>query len=75
MAKVTLEFNLPEEETDLNMAIKASDYCYALGDYARWLRDKVKHGHIPEEAGGILDAAWDQLWDILKSYNIDDEIY
>lgn len=54
MAKAILEFNLPEEQEEFEMAARASDYSIALWDIAQDIfRRARKYGYPP---GKIQDA-------------------
>ena len=42
--KAILKFNLPEEKSDFNLAIKAHKYFSTVWDVAQAIRDELKHG-------------------------------
>ena len=41
--KAILEFNLPEEQEDFDLAIKGRDWWYACFEMKQWLRQQTKH--------------------------------
>lgn len=43
MPKAILEFNLPEERPEYDLAIRGIDYSIALSEYANWLRGLHKY--------------------------------
>jgi len=43
--KATLEFNLPEEEREFQLASKGSSISYALWNYDQFLRNEVKYNY------------------------------
>jgi len=48
MPKVIIEFNLPEEDYEYNLATNASRYHGILWDFQMWLRNKVKYENRTE---------------------------
>lgn len=56
--KAILEFNLPEEQLEFQMASKASDMYAALWDIAQEVfRPARKHGYANEAVQNLLDKA------------------
>ena len=41
--KATLTFNLPEEQSEFNDAVKGTDYIYALNKIKEYLRSELKY--------------------------------
>jgi len=64
--KATLTFNLPEEQSEFNDAVRGSDYLYALNKIREYLRSELKYNDnltdlerhafrkVREEFNGIL---------------------
>jgi hypothetical protein len=64
--KATLTFNLPEEQSEFNDAVKGTDYLYALNKIREYLRSELKYNEnlteterktlekVREEFNGIL---------------------
>lgn len=44
----TLQFNLPDEQTDFELAVHALDWRNVVFDLDQWLRDCIKHHNMPE---------------------------
>jgi hypothetical protein len=47
MSQLILKFNLPEEETEANFALKGGEYFLILYDLCQKLRDITKYGNNP----------------------------
>jgi hypothetical protein len=47
MSQLILKFNLPEEETEANFALKGGEYFLVLHDLYQKLRDITKYGNNP----------------------------
>jgi sulfatase maturation enzyme AslB (radical SAM superfamily) len=47
MSKLILKFNLPEEETEANFALKGGEYFLVLHDFYQKLRHITKYGNNP----------------------------
>jgi len=65
MAKVILEFNLPEEQEDYNYAMRGRDYSFALSDLYNFLRQDSKYGE------GKFADVYTKFWEILKEHGIE----
>lgn len=64
--KITLEFEIPEEQEEYNNAINGIKYCQVLDSVLRHLRDKLKYcsmspeeTQIYEDLQGIIYAKFD----------------
>ena len=59
--KATIEFNLPEDEEQFNVASKGMDWALVVWDIDQLLRNKLKHGapthhvHLLEELRDTLN--------------------
>ena len=65
--KATLTFNLPEEQSEFNDAVRGTDYLYALNKIREYLRSELKYNEqltdlerkafekVREEFNGILN--------------------
>jgi hypothetical protein len=47
MSQLILKFNLPEEETEANFALKGGEYFLVLHEFYQKLRDITKYGNNP----------------------------
>jgi hypothetical protein len=55
MPRVTLTFDLPDEQAEFRCAIDGGDYLVRLQDIDREIRDKVKYEDPGDEAKAILE--------------------
>ena len=56
--KATLEFNLPEEEEQFDVATKAMDWALLAWDIDQFMRNKIKYD---QDRDGILQLVRDRL--------------
>ena len=54
--KAVLEFNLPEDRRDFEMANQAADMVAAIGHFEDTLRSYIKYGHEFKSANEALEA-------------------
>jgi|694.fasta_scaffold04856_2 hypothetical protein len=47
MSQLILKFNMPEDETEANFALKGGEYFLVLHDLYQKLRDITKYGNNP----------------------------
>ena len=70
--KAILEFNLPEDQNEYQMANDASNMFNALWDMSQWLRKQTKH--IPDNMSDIelntLEKCREEIINILINNNI-----
>jgi hypothetical protein len=55
MPRVTISFNLPDEEAEFRCAIDGGDYLTRLRDIDREIRDKVKYENVGPNTRAILE--------------------
>lgn len=74
--KATLEFNLPEDREEHQVAVHSVDLYLSLWDIDQWLRGKVKYSEGKEwnNYEDALDATRTQLREIMASRNINLEM-
>ena len=67
--KAILEFNLPEDTSDFEVATKGNDLTLIIWELQQWLRNNYKYdtGDIPAD---IADKVSDKLSDIMLSYGL-----
>jgi hypothetical protein len=70
MAKGILEFNLPEEHTEHEMACRAADMYRVLCDLDNELRNHLKHNSHPEWNGETVEDIRRILNDLMSDYCI-----
>ena len=68
MSKVTIEFNLPDEQVDYFMATHGHKFHSVLWDVTQKIREKWKYGKKPE---CTWDEVWELLWEIYKDNSFD----
>lgn len=62
----TLEFNLPDETEEYQMAYHGSDYKYILDEVDGYLRNKVKHAN--ESASHEKIEAYQEMRDMISTF-------
>ena len=67
MSKVILEFDMPEEAAEANLALKGGAYFVVLHDLDQKLRDITKHENNPF-GGGKATKAQIKLAEQLREY-------
>lgn len=70
MPELILKFNLPEEQTEADMATSALGLFSAIHDFKNELRGKLKHGNYTDDEYAILDQLNDLFHEILENNNI-----
>lgn len=66
--KVTITFNLPEEESDLNLCRKAAALNSVIYEFTNVLRSKTKYGDGKKIAREDVSSEW---WNLLNEDSID----
>ena len=68
--KATLEFNLPEEETNFRYAMGAHDMAMILTDLGIFLRSKIKHEISDPDRLNAYENVRDELQSLLDDRNV-----
>ena len=69
--KAILEFNLPEDKQDFNLATKASDWWYVCWQMDQYLRKKIKYDEtLSEEVRNTYEDVRGELWGMMGESNI-----
>lgn len=67
--KVTITFNLPDEEYAYKQHVKAADMAHVIWEFTQFVREKVKYGD------STVTASWrdvsDIWWDFLNDSKVD----
>ena len=73
MPKAILEFNLPEEDYEHEVAVNAGKYHSVLQELDQYLRYFVKYpaDDAPDLLTDTMSQVRDELWRILETHNID----
>ena len=70
MAKAILEFNLPEDGDDFELAVKGGEFMLTLWDLDQWLRNELKHGSLSDEKYESYDKVRTMLHDLMADYKV-----
>ena len=69
--KAILEFNLPEDKQDFNLATKASDWWYVCWRMDQYLRKRVKYEEsITEDQREVYEDMRGELWRMMNESNV-----
>ena len=71
MPKVTLTYNLPEEQYEYGCSMHGSDWKDIVYEVSMFLRTKLKYGHEYKSIDAALEATRDLLWDACKERSLD----
>jgi len=75
MSQLILKFNLPEEETEANFALKGGEYFLVLHKFYQKLRNITKYGNNPfngKTASEQEILLAEQIREYLSEQNIDE---
>lgn len=63
MPKVTLSYNLPEEQEEFELASKGARYSYIIDEFDNWLRAELKYNDkLTDQEHDIYQTVRDKLW-------------
>jgi len=69
--KAILEFNLPEDKQEFNLATKASDWWYVCWQMDQYLRKKLKYDDgITEEQREVYEDTRGELWRMMNESGV-----
>ena len=71
MPRVTLAFNLPEEENEYRIMSQAQNSQRVLWDFSQQLRSWYKYHHDFKDADDALDKIRDEFYRLLNEYGVD----
>jgi hypothetical protein len=73
MPKATLEYNLPEEQSEFEEVINAGKYYSVLWDLDQYLRNFIKYPSDNEDPilTDTMAKVRDELWRLLEEHNLD----
>ena len=66
--EATLKFNLPDEQYEFDLAIRAGDMHSAITAIRELLRQKHKYGHNYKSANKAVAGIYDEVNHILSEY-------
>ncbi len=65
-----LKFNLPDDNTEFNLAVNAFKYWNVIYEFDQQLRNKLKYDNISDEEYEIYDKMRESLHDLINENNI-----
>lgn len=70
--KATLEFNLPEDQQDFQMAVNATKFWSVLYELDQELRSKTKYApdDLPQDKYDAYQEVRDRMYELMNEYNI-----
>ena len=69
MPKAILEYQLPEEQPEWDLANNAAKYYGALWEIYTWLRSERKY--VEPNAQSNLEGVWAKFWQILEDEGVE----
>lgn len=71
MPKVTIEYNLPDEQHEYEVAMQATKSQSFLWDFSQQLRSWQKYHHDFKSADDALDKIREEFYRLLNEHNVD----
>ncbi len=70
--KAILEFNLPEDKVDFDLALQGSDWKHVCWEMDQYLRKRVKYDEgLTEEQLEVYEDLRGEFWKFMKDNNVD----
>jgi hypothetical protein len=69
--KATLEFNLPDDQHEFDLAIQGSKMYLALWDISQEIRTLWKYEELSEEEWNMVERIRDKFYEILNDNHIE----
>jgi hypothetical protein len=70
MPKIILEFNLPEEQDEYELAHNAAKFYDCLYNFSQELRTWYKHGHDFKDADDAVEKIREKFYEELNDNNV-----
>jgi hypothetical protein len=67
MPKVTIEFNTIDEQHELELCINASKWYSIVWDYSQYLRTRLKHEALSDDAYKAIEEVRKKLHELLNN--------
>lgn len=64
MPKVTLHYNLPEEQDEFDLAYRGAKLACAVEDFDNYLRGKLKYEELTDEQYKLYEEVRNKLWEL-----------
>jgi len=66
--KATLEFNLPDDEVDFDLAVNGAKWMGTMWQLDQWLRSQIKHptDSMSDDTYKAFEDTRDKLYEILQ---------
>ena len=68
--RAILEFNLPEEQEEFELARNGSKLSCAISDFQDWLRAQIKHGNYDDEQMAVFERVREKFFDALNGWHL-----
>ena len=70
--KAILEFNLPEDKVDFDLALQGGDWKHVCWEMDQYLRKRVKYDEgLTEEQLEVYEDLRGEFWRMMKENNVD----
>jgi len=69
--KATLEYNLPDDQHEFDLAVQSSNMYSALWDISQELRTLWKYEELSEEEWKMVEKIRDKFYEVLGDHQID----
>lgn len=66
--KAFLEFEIPQDEAEYNMANQGHSYHTVLWEISRKVRNSLKHGHKFKNADEALESIEKDIYNLMNEY-------
>ena len=66
--KATLTFNLPDEDEEYRSAINAPRVRYGAGEFAEWMRTRLKYEVLTEEQAAELALVREKYFELIGAH-------
>ena len=70
MARMTLQFGLPEEMEEAELSMQARELRSALGDLMEDARQKLKYGNLTHAESQQWEFLRNQVWEKVQEYDL-----
>jgi len=68
--KAILEFDLPDDQDQFNVASRAMNWALVVWALDGYLRDRIKYTELPEIVLDALEDVRDHLFDLMSDYGV-----